>query len=305
MKYISNLTEQILKDHAASNLKKDQSKISYKNVVESICNYCKKDLILIDTNDAESYFSYSKKVAKNDESTLAFKRSVLLSIALFMEENRKKYGLMPYDYAEVYRSLHFDSLQYVDPETIPAIKDVDRLIAYLRVKGDFRTLLAVSFAVKCALTTSEILNISFDDFIVNDENEKLLHVADPNFPKDRYIKLPIDIIKIIDLYFNSLKGIEQIRYLPGQKIFIKSNHKPIAYRILVQGLKEACLGAGVSLTFNNLRNLCITYLIKNGASEEDISQLTNSTTSFYKRYSPAVSSISKAAADYNCIYIRF
>lgn len=305
MKYTSELTEKIVNDYAAKYLKKHSSAASYRAVVESICSYCQKDLIKIDSNDAEAFFAYAKQISRNDDTTLNFKRSVLLSIASYMEKNRKEYGLMPYDYTDIYRSLHFETLEYVDPSSIPSLKDVDRLISYLRLKRDYRTLLAVSLALKCALTSSEILAISFDDFIMNDNNEKMLCVHNPNFPKPRYIVLPVDLIKIIDLYYSSIKDIEKIRYNPGQKIFIKSNHKPIAYRMLSTNLKTACTEIGVSITFNGLRNMAVTYMIKNGASEEEMVSLTGLTPAFYKRYSPAVASISKTAVEYNCIYVRF
>ena len=297
---LSVIDERIIHDYAVENLKKADTFDKYKNVLESICSFCKKEFPRIDATDAKRYFTYCEKIDKNQLSTLAFKRSVLLSLGVFLEKNYKKYNLLPFTYSEAYRSIYFETAQYINPDSLPKLKDIDRLISYLRLMGDHRILFSIILALKLSLTTSEILNIRFSDFIENDKGDKILRIRNDR-PPDRFMLMPADLVKTADIYFSSIKYIST----DGEdKIFCLDNGRPITYWALASGLKKRCKEIGVTVTYNGTRNLSIAYMIKKGASEEEISQLTNTTGTVYHRYNPAVSAIVNTAVEYNCIYVR-
>ena len=301
--FLSETTEQILHDYAVKNLEKSDSYIKYKNVVESICTYCNKDFLKLDARDAKRYFRFCENIKLNDESTLVFKRSVLVSIASFVEENYKTYDLIPYPYSDAYRMIYFEDSQLISPDSLPKLKNIDRLISYLLQNKKHRTLLAVLLAVKLALTASEILNIRYSDFIENDNGCKILRIRSKR-PPDRFIQIPSDLVTSIELYASEYLN-EMSAADPESFLFKARNNSPLAYRTLSGDLKNTCKAVGVDITFNDLRNLSIAYMIKNGATEDDISKITGTTGTLYRRFNPAVEAIIKTSVEYNCIYVRF
>ena len=296
------LTEKILHDYAVANLNKAETYPKYKSAVDSLCEFCKKEFPAIDSHDAKRYFDYCERVKLNDENTLVFKRSVFLSLAAFLEDRYKDYSILPFTYSDAYRFLHFENSQYISPDMLPKIKDVDRLISYLKDKRDYRTLFTVSLALKLSLTASEIINIRASDFIENDAGEKFIRIRNSK-PPDRFLLMPADLTAVADLYFKSLSA--KIQADGNAPIITSKGGKPLTYRTVANDLKEACKETGVDITFNNLRNLSIAYMLKQGAEDDDIAALTGTVGGFYRRFNPAVQAIVRTSVDYNCIYLRF
>lgn len=301
MKALSESTEKIIKDYAVENLERAETYEKYRNVVIGICEFCGKDLPLIEAADAKAYFNYCQAVKLNDESTLVFKRSVLISVASFMELHHKDYDLLPYTYSDVYRIINLNTEQYIKPEDLPRLKDIDRLFSYLMSSKNYRVLLAASLALKLALTASEILNIRYSDFIVNDKGQRFVRIR-KKYPPHSYPELPDDLQNIIQLFFDNSNPLHAAD--SEGTVFKAKSGKPLSYRRLAEELNKSCKEAGVNITFNHLRNLSIAYMIKNGADEEDLKKVTGTVRNIYSRFNPAVESIITTPVEFNCIYIR-
>lgn len=302
--YMSELTTKILEDFAVARFKSTQSFLVYKNIIEGLCSFCRKDFLSLNQPDVFNYFEYCENVKKNDENTLALKRRALLSFASFIEENRQAYHLLAYDYGAVFRILSFDSSEHINPDDIPAIEDVNKLFSYIKEKQNWLLLLASALALKCALSPQTILSITISDLCLATDGTRALRIKGKEEKFDRYIKLTDDLNKLFDLYTTEYTPFQKIKYNGNHPIFITNFGAPLSYRTLARYLSTASKEAGVNITFNKLKMLSISYLIKNGATDDDLTNLTGKKSAFNWRYNLAVSQLVNTASDYNFIELK-
>lgn len=289
--YLSTTFLRIFDEYANARLKKQTTKDEYWDRICYICNYAKKDFLKLSTNDVTAYFT-------NTDISMGTKRARLRTyraIARYIDNMSMVYGLNP-DYSKTFLTVNLgDPDMYYQLEDLPAFKDIDCIFCYLKEQHDLATFIAMALALRCCLSTEEIVSLEKSMFFqdLSGRYGLRLHVSDLN---DRFIKIPDDIAQLIVQYINS-------RLDDEPQLFLNTYGKPLGVRTLQSRLQAACKACGGRIekpfTFNGLRVLGTTLMLKKGAPASKVMEYTYTESDYWiMRYNKVIKELDDSPVDY-------
>lgn len=286
--YLSPKFITILKKYYSEKIREERTKQQYTYVFNALCDYAKCDFLNITQEIIKAYFNGKSSVMKSTDYNL----SVLRAVARYMDENADILEIQ-----EGYLNL-FSVIDVIFPdmqfrmEDLPELDSIDKVLAYFKSEGDMTGFLSCSMVLRSTLTTNELVSLRRD---------MLLQDADGNFGirlkmtehAYRFVKLPEDIVELIDRY--SMQRTDILPYF-----FLNKKGKAVSARALQNRLHEACTACGVKpFTYNDLRILSQALMIKDGAPLEKIAEHINvKNMSWFFRYDRVVESLKESPVDY-------
>lgn len=286
--YLSPKFISILKKYYSEKIREERTKQQYTYVFNALCDYAKCDFLDITKEIIKAYFNNKSSVMKSTDYNL----SVLRAVARYMDENADILEIQE-GYLNLFSVIDviFPDMQFC-MEDLPELDSIDKVLAYFKSEGDMTGFLSCSMVLRSTLTTNELVSLRRD---------MLLQDADGNFGirlkitehAYRFVKLPEDIVELIDLY--SMQRTDSLPYF-----FLNKKGKAVSARALQNRLHEACTACGVKpFTYNDLRILSQALMIKDGAPLEKIAEHINvKNMSWFFRYDRVVESLKESPVDY-------
>ena len=289
--YLSAIFLRIFDEYANERLKKQITKDEYWERICYLCNYAKKDFLKLTDSDVAEYFD-------NANISIGTKRARLRTyraIGRYIDKMAMIYGLTP-NYATVFLSVDLgEPDMYYKLEDLPTFKDIDLLFCYFKEQHDLATFIAMALALRCCLTMAEIVSLEkkmlFQD--LSGSYGLRLRVSDLN---DRFIKIPDDIAQLIIQYVNT-------RLDDEPHLLLNTYGKPLGVRTLQTRLQMACKACDEkienAITFNGLRVLGITLMLKKGASVKKVLDYTyTESDDWIMRYNIVIKELDDSPVDY-------
>jgi len=278
-----------------SGLKKDTSRYDYFLNVSGICSMAGKDFLLLDTKDIDKYF---KEAAKSlTPSSLRSRLNGFKSVAKACDEAtegnlNERFGCVKLE--------DYDEL--IDPKSLPSYEEIDKVLTYLKVADDMTTFVAISLALRMALTTDEVCSLQRKQFYRDGKGNFGLYFKSPVYGgAKRHMLVPDDIADLIGSLVAKRKDITDESYL-----LVNKRSGQLNKRTLQQVLKDACISAKVPpFTINQLRTLSIAQMFAGGAKAEDVADHNGSLDRWFFRLERVIKDIDKDPVRYNHISIRW
>lgn len=288
--YLSNTFLKIFDEYASKKLKKQRTKQRYEYVIYNICNFAKCDFLQLSKEQVEAYL---KLVCKNETlKSTNYSLSVLRAISRYLDENAKFYNINS-GYLELFSDLEivFPDM-YFKSEDIPSLSDVDCVLQYFKEQEDFVGFIACSLVLRTAMTISQIVELKKEMFF-QDKNENYgIRIKLSNYAYG-FTKIPEDIAVLIISYLEKREN-------ESESLLLNKKGKPISIKALQNRLQEACSNCDIKpFTYNKLRTLSESYMIKAGAPLQKIAEYTNTKkTDWFFRYDKVVEELEDSAVDY-------
>ena len=274
----------------SSGLANKQSRTNYFSVICSFADHIKKDPLDADIYDARLYID--ELVRKNrkgelKEATVNSRYRVLSSIYEQIIEHgyHTALGTNPFKMIDVPQLA-----EYIDPKQTPNIEQMDKILE--DAKADEMTYLIVAIIIRCALTVGEVRSIRLRK-IVNDAMGNT-GVRITHYKKERYVKLPEDIIQSIDHYLGN-------REYNSDYLFSLAKGKPIS-RSAIEKRYRKYVNSRFSL--QDIRNGAIAYMLRCGATTSQVCKYIDTNLWWMKRYDMVIDELQIAAVDYTNIKIE-
>lgn len=294
--YLSNSFLKIFDDYTAEHLKGERTCAEYRYVIFSLCNSARRDFLDLEQNHITEFLSAAAG-GDGQVSSNSFKLRVIHAIARYIDENADRYAIIP-RYLPLLSSINpkIPEAEY-DPKLLPSLEDIDTVLAYAKKEQDMVLFLACALVLRCSLTLNELIKLTKTNFFQDLDGNYGLRMKLSSLA-DRFVKIPEDIAELIIQYSRSRQD-----DLPA--LFITKKGTAMTKRTLQNRLRVACLDCGIDpFCFNDLRILSIAYILKGGASLDQVASYTNmKKKDWLFRYNRVVSEIGDAACDYSHIRI--
>lgn len=260
-----------------------------------ICDFAKKDFLLLTENDTQSYFDkllLLQVEGKLSLDTINVKFYRLHSISKYISLHQKRYKIHyfnPFSYVTIPQIS-----KYIDISHVPTIQQMDAILT--QAKPDMRLFLILSLIIRCGFTVGEICAMRSESFLCDAGGNYAIRITYRN--KTRFVKLPLDIVSLIDDYCAS--------YAIGSNyLFYNNRGNPLRPRDL-QRLYLASVTFDESLpkfTLSDLRNGAAAYMLKSGASAKMVADYIGINPGWMHRYDKVLKELQIAAVDYTNIKI--
>lgn len=272
-------------------LKRNKTRDSYMYYVNGICNFCKCDFLDIDRKCACSYFS-SLSHAKKKYST-KYLHSLLSgyrSIASYIISHKDTLGLEDYVNPFVDISLS-DYTDQVHASDIPTIQQMKKILSTAK-STDPQLYLIFAFSFYCGLSISEILSITPDNIVIDQNDNVGICISKPSGDKKRYVKVPSLLLPDLEAFCNNL-GTRSF-------LFANKNGRPLQTRTLQLSInrfmKTLCFSR--IYTMQQIRNASVAYMRAAGAPLEDVASYTGISERWMHRYDGVIEELTFAPCDF-------
>lgn len=288
-----------------TNLLPDTRK-KYWNIVKNFDKVIGHDPLKLTLDEAKEYYNYLINRINNNSlsySTAVTRLSTVRSICDFIENYSSAHGLK---YNNFFKEISLpEADKTIKEEDIPSIKDIDSILKVIKKNKDEKSFLIVSLTVKCALTSSEISSINYENIVMDTFGNLCINLPPKGRGKvSRFIKLSDDVAKLLDNYINK----NSINTGP---IFInkrKTRIKPRDTERMIEKYCDICIQNKLikkKYTMQSLRHAAFTYMLKGGATKEQLADYAGITTKWMTRYERILTSHTKEQAiDYSIITIK-
>lgn len=257
------------------------------------------------TQEATDRF-YKDLVQRLKENRLSYttalmRVSVMRSICEFIRYHQNSHGI---DYTNFFSEIVLNDIdKTIQNENLPDENELNSLLQLSQSKSDDTAFLLFSLVMKCGLTTGEICSLNMDYIEIDSEQNLYIH-----FPakgrNTRTIKLPKDITELMTKYIDDHDIFDGAILLNKRKNRLTLRD---AERILIRYLN---LGEQEDLihkrfTLQMMRHAAFKYMLKGGASEEEVAKYGGITTKWMSRYRQvSATEITSDAIDYSIISIN-
>ena len=274
-----------------STLKTAKSRNLYRYYVNWICDFCKKDFLDIDAKLAHKYFfSLEHADKKYSVKYLHSMLSAYISIANFIILHRDVFEKKEYEnpFLSIVLGEYTDNICV---SAIPTEKSIQKILSASK-KADTQLYLIFALAFFCSLTVSEIIRLTFDDFIVDQNNNIGLHIsARTNVEHDRYVKIP-------SMLFPELN---KLGMSAGTRkfFFVNSYGRPLQTRTVQTNVSAfmKTLGLPKPYTLQQIRNASVVYMRIGGATSSDVAKYTGVSERWMYRYDGVIDELILAPCD--------
>lgn len=277
-------------------IKSNNSRKIYRYLINGLCDNAKKSIEQCEAADVASYFLYQRNVKHNNDSTLSNKYAKLVSYFRFLDSLAEKYKRHPDHFSILLRDvkLQLDGVS-IKTSNVATVGDIQHLMTFLADTHDLPLYLAVELSVRYGMTSSRIVALRKCDLVQNRDYYCIMPLRHPGNGLSKDIALCEDtVLRFIELCHDISDTDPVFRSRKGGGA--------LSQRRLQQLLMNACLSAEIpSLTFNALRNACISFLRAEGATANDIERMTGSPAAMIFRYNDHAAKIADTALRYHGI----
>lgn len=292
--FSSTFYPQIWQDFSRS-LKSKGAKSDYFMLCCDICDFAKKDFLVLTDDDAQSYFDFllSRQISgKLSLDTINVKFYRLHSLSRFISLNQEKYKityLNPFSYVTIPQIS-----KYIDISHVPTIAQMDQILT--QAKADERLFFIVSLIIRCGFTVGEICSMRSDSFIQDAAGNYAVRITYRN--KTRFVKLPLDMISLLNDYTASTA-------IDNSYLFYNNRGNPLRPRDL-ERLYAATIVFDDTLpkfTLSDLRNGAAAYMLQSGASGKMVADYIGIHPGWIHRYDKVLKELQVSAIDYTNIKV--
>lgn len=265
--------------------------------IRAICDYCKKDFLAIDALHAQSYFNFllmpqQTGIKQLACSTIRLKHASLHAFSNYLIQNATRYDIE-------YVSNPFDSINIRLPLNCQALSKLPTLeqINSILQKCEREPVLyaALSLIIRCGLSVGELSKLRQDCFILDDANHAAIVFSYRK--SQRYVKIPDDVLEILDHYWNS--QVHNDSYL-----FENKSKHPMQVRDF-ERLYRKNMGTDFEYTLSDIRNSCLAIYYASGATSKEVEQYVGTKQySWLRKYEKVIPELSLAPCDYSNLYIK-
>lgn len=157
------LTHEIWPEFIA-HFKSSTTKASYESDLDELMDYLKKDFLLINDRDMESYFTWMQhkiKEGRLNPSTLSKKCRELHSLAEYICENKDRYNI-----TKNYKDVYADYLPYMTKQekfasSVP-VRHMDLLLR--AAQKDTMAYCIIAMLYRAGMSSTEVCALRMDDF---------------------------------------------------------------------------------------------------------------------------------------------
>lgn len=272
-----------------------QSKKNYSSTLAEITSFLKKDFLLISSMDAKSFFE--EQVSKMRAGTLkpvtiSSKLHRLNAISNFIMENKI---ISDYTY-NPFMSVEIPPIEVnIPPSAIPNVKDMNDILEM--AKGDMRLYMALSLIIRCTLTVGELCKLKKSSFLTDAAG--YYAIAIPIGKRVRYVKMPKDIVELLDFYIKNTESY-------GPYLFYNEQGNPMSIRRFEQLYRQYISFPENQrhFTMKDLRNGSAAYMLKCNAPTQMVADYMNITPTWMSRYNDVLQVLEIAAVDYSNISVK-
>ncbi len=293
--YLSTRFLNILNKYYSDKITTKRAEQQYIYVFNAVCNHAKCDYLDISKAQISAYFSEISKDATIKSTN--YDLSVLRAVSRYMDENAAEFKIEP-RFLDLFSAIEvsFPDMQF-NVEDLPDFNSVDKILAYFKEEGDMVGFLSCSMVLRTALTTNELVTLE-KNMLLQDANGNYgirMKLTDHAY---RYIKLPDDIVELINQYSRQ-------RTDNNPSFFLNKKGKAVSARALQNRLRDACLACDVKpFTYNDLRTLSQAIMLKEGAPLGKLAEHVNvKNLSWFFRYNRVIESLDDSPVDYSHLKI--
>lgn len=279
----------------ATKFSTDKIKNAYLRNINEFSNYIGKDILQASKQDANNYVDYLDVKVKNGDLSPKSCYNKISSVSSFYTFLATKYEdehIVNY-MLDVNRP-DIDIL--VSKDRIASYEDIDKILNVARMMPDKTMFTLLTIIIKCGLTLSEISNLKKGPHgnIIQDKNGNYGILFMSKY-KNRFVKLPDDVITILNDYLDSRTDDEP--YVFVQQNGSKLNERAVERR-MARIVKKA-LGTAANLTIRDFRNTSIALMMKNANPEDvnTIAEMVDINPRYTARYKFAVEAFDKSPTD--------
>lgn len=237
---------------------------------------------------AQSYFDNMVSKDTHTIKTINTKLGYLKSVSSYICDNRTILNLP--DYVSPFFRVNIASFStYLEPEKVPSLSVIDKLLTTCRQQRDEQLYLIISLVVRCSLTASQVCSLKTS--MIRVDNEDNCCICYPGKTTDTLQRVPPDVAKLLFSYMNSRGNTEFLFYSNGTAFYSK---------LLQRKMKSLSDAAGLenTVTLQDLRNSSIALMLNAGAPAEEVSEYSSIAPRWLYRFNTVVESMQTAACDY-------
>lgn len=274
-------------------LKKSKTRYEYMLAINMICEYCNCDFLLITYEMADRFFHFLVKERHLGIKSISSRLSYYRSIGSFITENKTLIDLN--NYTNPFDAILADSYsEYLTPESIPTLKELDHL--FVCSKNNDMLYLILALILRCGLAASEICPLTAESFQMDSFERMYISIKKPS--QSRIVKVPDDV-KILVLSYCENHG-----YHSGP-VFFNKRGKPMQYHALYDLIRDAMQNAGLSYTMQDIRNASIAHMLHGMADPNDVAAYVGISERWLFRYRDVLNTLDKAPCDYQCFQLKY
>jgi site-specific recombinase XerD len=172
------------------------------------------------------------------------------------------------------------------PKDVPSLKELGRLLRFLKSKGRRLDAAIIATLFACGLRRQELIDLKPEDY---DAKESEVRVKSGKGGKGRTVPIIPWAAKLLTEYIEKERPSES----QVDRLFLASNGKPLTGDMVGNRVKKACRDAGLKDTFSphTLRHAFCIYLLRGGAGLRVVNELAGHTklsaTARYTRLTPS------------------
>ncbi|MDO5382730.1 MAG: site-specific integrase [Eubacteriales bacterium] len=278
----------------------------YWNIIRNFDKVIGHDPLRLTLDESKEYYNYLINRINNNNlsySTAVTRLSTIRSICDFIENYSNAHGLK---YTNFFKEISLpEEDKTIEEEDIPTIKEIDSILKVIKKNKDDKAFLIISLVVKCALTNNEISGLNYENIVMDTLGNLCINIPPKGRGRvSRFIKLSDDVARLLDKYINE----NSINTGP---IFInkrKSRIKPRDTQRMMEKYCDICIKEKKikrRYTMQSLRHAAFTYMLKGGATKEQLADYAGITTKWMTRYEKILTSGTvEQAIDYSIITIK-
>lgn len=276
----------------------------YYNVVRNFDKCIGHDPLTLTEKDAMSYYEFLLNRIENKRlsyTTGLMRLSVLRSLCEFIRYHHENHGMQ---YTNHFASISLPDIdKTIRQEELPTESELDALLKLAKDNLDSKAFLIFSLVITCGLTSNELscLNI---EYLVKDHKNNLCIQFPSKKKQTRIIKLPPEIAELMNHYIITNEIYEGPVFINKRKTRMKiRDAERILNKYINLGITQNCIQK--HFTMQTLRHAAFSYMLKGGASEEEVAKYGGITTKWMSRYRQVTTQdTDRQAIDYSIISIK-
>ncbi|MDO5403739.1 MAG: site-specific integrase [Eubacteriales bacterium] len=276
----------------------------YINVVKNFDKCIGHDPLTLTEAEAMRYYNFLLEKISNRRlsyTTGLMRLSVMRSLCEFIRYHHENHGL--------YYINHFASISLPDidktikQESLPTEDELNTLLKLSSENNDRKAFLIFSLIIKCGLTSNEISSLNIEHIVIDNNNNMCIQFPLKKRQK-RIIKLPTEIALLINQYIDSNQINEGPVFINKRKTRMKIRDAERLFNKYIQlGMDNNMINN--AFTMQTLRHAAFVYMLKGGASEDEVAKYGGITTKWMTRYRRVVTNETNSQAiDYSIISIK-
>lgn len=276
----------------------------YYNVIRSFDKCIGHDPLTLTEKEAMNYYEFllSRIESKRLSYTTGLMRlSVMRSLCEFIRYHHENHGLQ---YTNHFASISLPDIdKTIRQEELPTETDLNALLKLAKDNNDSKAFLIFSLVITCGLTSNELSCLNME-YLVKDYKNNLCIQFPPKKRQTRIIKLPPEIAGLMNQYIISNGIYEGPVFINKRKTRMKiRDAERILNKYVDLGIKQNCIQK--HFTIQTLRHAAFSYMLKGGASEEEVAKYGGITTKWMGRYRQVTTlETDRQAIDYSIISIK-